>query len=599
MVKSRILRLKELLHVSAATLLHEWLPSLCLMTALAAVLCPVVLILGLKHGTVENLRQSLLLDPSNLEIRPRFSLQVDRRLLDEIRAIPGAGFLIPKTRSLGSASVELDFQSKRVEVDLFPTAPGDPLLEIHRSRQPGVEGIVLTESAASGLGVKIGGEVKLSLHRRSLQGVGETVSLMLPVRGILPAAATTLRAGYVELGLLSSVEEYRENLAVPRFGWKGPETQEAEPLFDGFLLRSESELSEEILARISVATGFLNHRKLDASSDLPGFADLLIGAKTALLFYNDELPQSMAAIRAAQGLAGDAGFDLYPWCKPREVSLEISPGEISPRRLHVLPQELQELGNHPEPVLVFPGPAQPGVVLLAQSPAGQGRMSCLVKTGDRSQKEVLVPALFAGMLRHLDERSLEWDEKTQRFLLGRRGFSSFRLYARDLASVRPVTERLAGMGIDCASESAKVARVLKFDQDLTTLFWLVAAFSLAGGSAALALSLYGAIERRRRDYAMLRVLGLPRCWLMLLPLVESLALVTGSFLLALGVYHLNAMVINRLFQQVDEGAAGFCYLPPLLQVAIFCSSLALAVCGALAAATRLVSMKLSEAIRHV
>jgi ABC-type antimicrobial peptide transport system permease subunit len=165
-------------------------------------------------------------------------------------------------------------------------------------------------------------------------------------------------------------------------------------------------------------------------------------------------------------------------------------------------------------------------------------------------------------------------------------------------SVSNVSKELTAMGIECSSEAAKVARVLKFDKDLSILFWLVSAFSLAGGGAALALSLYGAIDRRKRDYAMLRTLGLPRSWLVFLPLIESITVAVSAFFFAMLVYHLNAAMINRLFSHLDEDRPGFCYLPPNLQALVMLCSLGLAICGALAAAARLLSISPSNAIRH-
>lgn len=599
-------RLFSLFSISAAILRHEWLPSLCLMTALAAVLSPVVLILGLKHGTVENLRQTLLRDPSNLEIRPRSSLQVDQELIEKIRSIDGSGFIIPKTRSLGSASVEFQIEERRVDVDLFPTAGGDPLLETHHCPQPGADEVVLTSSAAKALSAVGGDEIRMLLGRRTDQGISETVSLTLKVRGVLPPAATTIKAGYVQLSLLSAVEEYRENLAVPRYGWDGPESQQAEPVYDGFLLLADEPLSPESIGRISVVTGFLSHRRVNSEETSPELRRASQAGKESVLFFNDSEPRPEASIRAGENIPGGTGATLLPWCKPREVRVTDSVGKEIGYHIHALMRSdiAPPTGVGPiQPRIIIPdGSSVSGTtVLSAQSPLGMSRIPCTVVSmnEDAPPGIAFVSPSFAGILKHLDSRTVEWDPGGNRFLLGRRNFSGFRLYARDLSSVQPLASRLSEMGIDCTSEGDKVARVLKFDEDLSILFWLVSAFSLAGGGAALALSLYGAIERRRRDYAMLRTLGLPRAWLVLLPLIESLAITTFAFLMALSVYHLNAAVINRLFSHFEDGRPGFCFLPLPLQAVVYLCTLALAVCGALAAAVRLLRMSLSEAIRHV
>ena len=97
---------------------------------------------------------------------------------------------------------------------------------------------------------------------------------------------------------------------------------------------------------------------------------------------------------------------------------------------------------------------------------------------------------------------------------------------------------------------------------------------------------------------MLRTLGLPRSWLFLLPLMESIILTSIAFTIAITVYHVNAAVINRLFAHLESDRPGFCFLPLRLQALVLLCTVSLSIVGALAAALRLRTMSLSEAIRH-
>lgn len=600
-----IRRLRSLFALSAATLRHEWLPSLCLITALAAILCPVVLILSLKHGTVESLRQELLRDPVNLEIRPRASMQVDDALLSAIRSIKGAGFLIPKTRSLGSASVQFEFSGRQVDADLFPTARGDLLLETYHCSQPAESEVVLTASAAKSLEVGRGDGIVMLLSRKTIEGRSESVSMPVRVRDILPVQATTIKAAYVQLPILSAVEQYRENLAVPRMGWPGPESQRAEPVFDGFLLVSENGIPTELVSRISIATGFLRQRPLTPEESDFNWSRVATDNSAEFLFFNESDPRPESSIRAASDLLEGNIVRLLPWSKPREIDLVDSNGErrhYSLRSLFLSDPKPAEITNESRPWIFVPqGHVTPGgTTLVTKSPLGEVAFPCAVASMEipSTLGVAYAPAWLTGTLRHLNSRVVEWNDLDGSFLLGRGSYSSFRLYAADLLSVQPLAASLAAMGIDCTSEGDKVARVLKFDKDISVLFWMISTFSLAGGGAALALSLYGAIERRRRDYAMLRTLGLPRSWLVLLPIMESLVLTTFSYAIAITVYHVNAAIINRMFANLEDGRPGFCSLPLNLQVLVFVCTISLSIFGVLAAAVRLLSMSLSEAIRH-
>jgi len=56
--------------LAVADLKHEWILSLCLIIAIAAVIAPLLLMMGLKYGTIETLRERLVEDPAYREIRP-------------------------------------------------------------------------------------------------------------------------------------------------------------------------------------------------------------------------------------------------------------------------------------------------------------------------------------------------------------------------------------------------------------------------------------------------------------------------------------------------------------------------------------------------
>jgi putative ABC transport system permease protein len=513
--------------------------------------------------------------------------------------------LVPKTRSLGAASVEFGLKGKQIDVDLLPTAPDDPLLAVHHCQQPDSNEVLLTHTAAASLSAVAGDEVVMLLSRRTEESRSETVRLPLKVKGILPPEATTIRAGYVQLPLLASVEEYRENLAVPQLGWDGPPSQYASPVFDGFVLLSDITIAPDTISRVSVSTGFLSHRRIGSDDSDPELARAGLGHGDAILFFNENDPRPASAYEAAPGITGSDRQKMLPWVKPLQIRVSTPNGGESHHRLHTLvaPVSGTHLANGEDtPWIALPDASagQTQATLFRNSPVGLFQMPCRIVSSKSTHTggPAYADASLTGILRHLDHRHLEWDPSHERFLLGRRSFSSFRLYADSLLSVSNVSAGLAAMGIDCFSESAKVARVLKFDKDLSILFWLVTAFSLVGGGAALALSLFGAIDRRRRDYAILRTLGLPRSWLVLVPLIEAITVAVSAFLVAMSIYHLNAAVINRLFSHFDDGRPGFCSLPFRLQVIVLLTSLALAVGSALAAAAKLLSISLAKAIRH-
>ena len=56
---------------------------------------------------------------------------------------------------------------------------------------------------------------------------------------------------------------------------------------------------------------------------------------------------------------------------------------------------------------------------------------------------------------------------------------------------------------------------------------------MVGGAMALLASLYAAVERKRRDLGVLRLLGLSRRTLCRYPMYQSLMICVGGFIVAL------------------------------------------------------------------
>jgi putative ABC transport system permease protein len=605
-----IRQLLALGHVAGATTSHERLPSLCLALALAAVFCPVVIILGLKNGAVENLRQALLRDPSNLELRPRSSMEVDASSLSRIRALRGVGFAVPKTRSLGLAAVQFQLGEKVAELDLVPTAAGDPVLERHGAVQPGPMQAVLTFVAARALGLDANGPARIvmSVGRYDADGRREEKTLPIEVVRVLPLAATTLRAAYVNLDLLEAVEQFRENLAVPWLQWPGGDSVAADPVFDGFVVWGEEVMAPALASRVAVASNFLEQRTIEQTDPDWELAALAARHGHVKLFYNRNDPQPNDGIQRVKALLAEGNAaGVLPWSNPRELTVVDSLNRRFPVLLHTALSEDSAGTSQGMAPLAMTLPASvvisPPTCIEVASRVGRlefpmeisGRVGSPVNEG----RNILHgPPWLTGVLRHLDFRTLQWEPEGKRFLLGRRSFSGLRLYARSIEDVRPLTETLRNEGIECDSAADRVERVLELERNLGSLFLIVCAFSLTGGGAALALSLYGTIERRRRDYGMLRTLGASKLLLGFLPMIEAVVLSGAGFIIAMGLFHACAALINRVLVPQAEEAGAFCQLPLHMQASVGAVILGLALLCSSVAALRVLSISPSDAIRH-
>ncbi|MBW2617993.1 MAG: ABC transporter permease, partial [Deltaproteobacteria bacterium] len=123
---------KNILRLSLRDYSYERLLSVCAILGLAAILAPLLVLFGVKNGIINTMADRLIEDPRNREVSPVGSGRYGLDWLAEMGARQDVAFIIPQTRSI-AASMALyrpdEATPSVVNVDLIPTAEGDPLLE--------------------------------------------------------------------------------------------------------------------------------------------------------------------------------------------------------------------------------------------------------------------------------------------------------------------------------------------------------------------------------------------------------------------------------------------------------------------------------------
>jgi len=222
------LRLRLLLELAARDLWFDRNVSLCIIASLVAVIAPLLLLFGLKHGVVSQLRDDLLSDPRNLEIKMLGNGDFDQHWIETLAAQPHTGFAIPLTRSLNTqADLLRDTRRFATDSEIIPSGPGDPLLQganIATTATPLIappqqlHEVVLSASAAKKLQAVPGDNVRLVVQRK-LDGVDERGQLTVTVTGVLPESRFARPAALVALDLLIAMENFRDGFKVPVFGY--------------------------------------------------------------------------------------------------------------------------------------------------------------------------------------------------------------------------------------------------------------------------------------------------------------------------------------------------------------------------------------------
>jgi putative ABC transport system permease protein len=142
-------------------------------------------------------------------------------------------------------------------------------------------------------------------------------------------------------------------------------------------------------------------------------------------------------------------------------------------------------------------------------------------------------------------------------------YENLRIYADDLDSVEPLAGLLrSSFGLQVRAAEDEVRRIRALDQNLGAVFSLIGLVAGAGFVTALAASLWGNVERKRRALGILRLMGAARLGLVAFPLTHGLAIAALGFALAAAAAALVAGMINARFADPQSGLGAVCTLVP-------------------------------------
>lgn len=195
---------------------------------IAGICLPILLLLGLKRGHVAELRKDLLTSPSGRQIvfwSAQGGKLLDAVALEELTAaVPETDLIIPEAQRMveivpltSRTTVATDAEPELVT--LYSTQRNDPVLAQFNADvlEDGTAGVVLSQTVADRLNVRVKDEVQLRLRRRR-ESVEETHAILGRVAAITPASGDGSQTGYAHLSLLKSIEQYVRGYAVAEHG---------------------------------------------------------------------------------------------------------------------------------------------------------------------------------------------------------------------------------------------------------------------------------------------------------------------------------------------------------------------------------------------
>lgn len=182
---------------------------------------------------------------------------------------------------------------------------------------------------------------------------------------------------------------------------------------------------------------------------------------------------------------------------------------------------------------------------------------------------------------------------------GERLYAGFRLYGRTIYDIPRLRDRLLAEKIEVSTRAAEVEQLMSLDRNLGLLFWLIAGIGTAGFLLSLGVSLWGAVERKRRDLATMRLLGFRTRATVAFPVVQAAAVAMLGAALAMGAYALVAAVINSQFASSLGAGETACRLLPAHIAAAVATTLICALAASALAGARVARIDPSEGLREL
>jgi len=579
--------------LSMKDILHEKLITINLILGTAAIIAPLLILFGIKFGIIETMSNRLINDPKNLEIRPVSSRSYTPSWFEAIKQNDKVDFVIPMTRQL-SSSVQiqpLSSSEKTVAADLVATHKGDPLLLQNGGVIPDEKSCVLNYSLAKELGLKKGDMIKCSVSRYEKKKIQKS-SLTLKVAAVLSPRAGFIKSIYVPLKIVANIEKYKDGLAVPQWGWKGNISQ-AYSVYDGVLISLPKPLDRVEQIKLLSGTGFAYIDAIDfkQAKEKAGYAFNGTGNLYFIKPYKNSINNDNIGSLKIKLRGKKAKF--YPWVKPIKALIKSDNKEVK-INIVALPKGIHTI--KPMTLYMSSPPFEKGTMIVQKEKRELSVPISILPINEKSSF-VFLDAKTAGILTLLRQRNIMYDQNIHQFLLSRRGYASFRIYAKHLKDVEPLKKFFEEKGITVSTQAERIHEVRELDKYLTLIFWLIAIVGIAGGAATLSASLYSSVERKRKELSILRLLGLSGGMIFRFPIYQGVVISTSGVTIAFMFFAIMATVINRLFQTHLQSGESFCTLTGTHVMIVFSSAILLSIMASVIAAYQATKMDPAEAMR--
>ena len=139
-----------------------------------------------------------------------------------------------------------------------------------------------------------------------------------------------------------------------------------------------------------------------------------------------------------------------------------------------------------------------------------------------------------------------------------RAYAGFRMYARTLDDVAALRADLVEQDIDVRTSIADISLVQTLDRNLGIVYWIIAGMAIGGYCLSFATSVWANVDRKRREFSVLRLIGFRTRDIVWFPIVQAAFTAAAAWALACGAYFAVEALLNGLFAASIGGGEPVC-----------------------------------------
>lgn len=178
-----------------------------------------------------------------------------------------------------------------------------------------------------------------------------------------------------------------------------------------------------------------------------------------------------------------------------------------------------------------------------------------------------------------------------------RAFAGFRLYAGEIEDVAGLRRDFVDQGIEVRTSVADIELVERLDRNLNVVYWIIALIAITGYCVSFATSVWASVDRKRREFSVLRLTGFRTREIVWFPLLQAVFTAGFGWILAVAVFLTVQGTLNALFASTIGGGQPVCRLEGWHLVAALVMTAVAAVAAAIAGGRRVAHLEPSIGLR--